>query len=295
MPGLPALTDRLDSLARETLSGSAMSNETENSMASVLAAIDRVRHERFEVTLKYDSALAKLIAAGRDLGAEIPDDVRSPEQRAVPAQMAADASAHDQAPEPTERSADQIGNGYLAKLPAYWGCPFCDFFHPMGWYADCRHLNEEERANISFIADDLSEEYGKEGWIPFFAHESATKTFIPVGSKAVDHFPQENDLLPVGEASASNSRTTDKSDAPHGIREGATKHRVLMITRELLPDREQVPIKEIFDAAQKEGIFANAHNPKQYLHNILYQLRVRSLLTSDGRGNWSLPAGEGGR
>ena len=78
-PGLPALTDRLNSLVRDELSGSAMSDERENSVATVLAAIERVRSERSEVTLKYDSALAKLIAAGRDLGAEMPHEDRAPE------------------------------------------------------------------------------------------------------------------------------------------------------------------------------------------------------------------------
>ena len=106
-PGLPALTDRLDSLVKDELSGSAMSDERENSVATVLAAIERVRSERSEVTLKYDSALAKLIAAGRDLGAEMPHEDRAP--KAADPEPGAELTTDDRAagaaqPEPGARS-----------------------------------------------------------------------------------------------------------------------------------------------------------------------------------------------
>jgi hypothetical protein len=58
----------------------------------------------------------------------------------------------------------------------------------------------------------------------------------------------------------------------------------------LLRRLQQVPLQDILEAAKNAGEFAKVKDPTQYLHNILYQLKVKGLLTSDGHGNWSLPA-----
>jgi hypothetical protein len=255
-----------------------MSSENENSVARVLAAIERVRYERSEATVKYDSALAKLVAAGRDLGAEIPDDHQSLGR--TERDLAAEVPANGPAPDGAEGRADQIDHSYFERFPGYWECPICGLLHPMGWYSDCRNITEDERDKLSFVAEELDEKYSKGRWLDFSAFESGTNELERGSLSDVDHLASTS-LTQSPEVSAVISSISN------GIREGATKHRVLMITERLLQEREWVSIQEILNAALSEGIFVNAENPKQFLYNVLSQLKARNLLTSDGRGNWS--------
>jgi hypothetical protein len=364
--GLAGLTDRIDSRVRETLSGSSMSDESENSAVKVLAAIERARYERSEAVVKYDSAIAKLIAAGRDLGAEIPDDDRAPgaakpepgaeltaddrapeaakpepgaavwvdgpvpgsakpepgaeltpDDRAPEAakpEPGAELTADDRAPEAAkpepgaevwvdgpvpgsakpepgaevsldgpvpEGKADQTNNNYLAGFNAYWWCHFRDHLHPMGWYRDCRFLSEQEFIKVSFSEDALDRKHGKNRWIQFLPRK---------GLDTLQRCLESVELTERECNTAPSNRTSPSESDISGIREGATKHRVLVITKGLLQDREEVPLQDILEAAKNAGEFAKAKDPTQYLHNILYQLKVKGLLTSDGHGNWSLPA-----
>ena len=45
-----------------------------------------------------------------------------------------------------------------ARLPMFYGCPVCEYCHPIGWNGDCR-----DDAN-RFTADQLDDKYGRHGW-----------------------------------------------------------------------------------------------------------------------------------
>lgn len=167
-------------------------------------------------------------------------------------------------------------------LPVFYECSLCGRLHPWGpWTAsDCGAGNAKR-----FSAEELDEEYPR-GWIRRPQPDDGRGRFDPW-----KHLPPKvhGDIEQKSSAPSEPTRVSLEASRPTGMREGSNADRIWQATRCMLLERGTMHIDDIIAGNEALGLFGESVKDRRIrTSNLLSQYKAKGLMTSDGRGNWSL-------
>lgn len=191
----------------------------------------------------------------------------------------------------------------------FYKCNRCSFYHPWGvpWtVTDCKRGSKN-----CFLGEDLDKQYPL-GWIRrpqpedgrlSFEEEEKYRTQLRSDRNLREHLnlddspsssgtpppDHRSNLEPKSSAPSDEIRVSSEAQRPTVMREGSNGDKIYQASKEMLMEHGNMHLDDILTGIEALGLFGESVKDRRIrLSNLLSQYKAKGLMTSDGRGNWSL-------
>jgi hypothetical protein len=156
-------------------------------------------------------------------------------------------------------------------LPVFYECKVCGDYHEWGSSgapSPCRPGIAKR-----FLGKELDQKFPG-GWI----------RRPPPNGASGDSAPGDSD-----EGETKGGKSHPESERSTGMREGSNSEKIYRATKGMLMKNKMIHIDNILIGIQALGLFGESVKDRRIrLSNLLSRYKAKGLMTSDGRGNWSL-------